>query len=298
MISCSGHRTRNAEAEDSRKVSTVSRIEMPMVPDTLTDPADRADYLLDHFWDSVDFTDRRVLSDSVMIEQGISDFISVMDFCSQEGLEKGIRGLLDKASSASPEAYERITALARRYLWEAESPFRSERLYTPFVKYAISLGGDEAVMAGAILDDIRRNAPGSVAPGFTVTGRDGRDMTLASQLGGECPVALMFYEPDCDHCEEALASLTSNQDIERLIASGQLRFIAVYIGEEYDKWKEHAEGLPKSWNVGIDRKRVIDERELYIVGATPSFYLIGADGRILMKDSGLGHFYRMLLEGY
>ena len=292
MASCSGHKSEQAQSSPSGDASAVKTIRMPDVPASVTDPTERADYLLLHFWDSVDFTDRAAMSDSIMIEQGMSDFISVMDYCSPEGIEEGVGKLLSRASVASPEAYGRVAALAELYLWDSQSPFRSEAFYTPFAEYALTRGGDEKERAEAILDDIARNAPGSVAPDFIVTGTDGHRFSLASLTDEGRPVAVMFYEPDCDHCLEAIASLTSNPDFNRLIENGQLTFLAVYIGNEYEKWSEHAASLPLSWKTGIDRARLIDEKELYKVGSTPSFYIIGSDRRILLKDSGLNHFYQ------
>lgn len=294
FLSCSDKAGKNSGDSVDTAESFSSTVPMPVVPDSLTDPVRRADYLLAHFWDGVDFSDRRVMSDSIMIEQGVSDFISVMEFCSPQGLNDGVTRLLDKASAASQDAYSRMADLARLYLWDPQSPFRSERFYTPFVEYAIARGGAEGIRAEAQLEEIRRNAPGTMAPDFTVVSAAGRNVSLKKETAKGRPVVVMFYEPDCDHCENAIAALKRNRAFGEMVESGQLGFLAVYIGDGFDLWKEHAAGLPSEWTTCIDRGRMIDDGELYVVNSTPSFYLIGSDGRIMLKDEGLQGLYRSL----
>lgn len=162
------------------------------------------------------------------------------------------------------------------------------------MKYAINRGGYDEIKAKARLEEINRNSPGTEAPDFTVTSLDGKSLSLSSIMDKNSLVSLMFYEPDCEHCEQAIASMASNPDLNRLIESGELRFIAVYIGDDYDNWKRHASALPQTWTVCIDLNSEIDEHELYVVMATPSFYLIDNNRRILLKDSNLTQYYNTL----
>lgn len=78
-------------------------------------------------------------------------------------------------------------------------------------------------------------------------------------------------------------------ELGRAIAAGELQMLAVYVGEDRKLWQEHAATLPQEWLVGIDAERVVDRRELYNIGLTPSFYLIDAEGRVQIKDGTLGH---------
>ena len=51
---------------------------LPDVPETLRDPADRADYLALHYWDCFDFADTALLSCPEITEQAFVDFLSVL----------------------------------------------------------------------------------------------------------------------------------------------------------------------------------------------------------------------------
>ncbi len=295
LLSCSGGKDGGNVKEDSMEnAARLSQIAIPEVPDSLTEPGDRADYLLAHFWDSVDFSDSKVLTDSIIMEQGISDFIAIMDFCTQPGLEAGVTKLLDRAYNSSPEAYARVSQLAERYLWEPESPFRSERYYTPFVEYAMSKGGNGAVHAEYRLEEIKRNSPGTVAPDFSVRDRNGRKVSLKEYTRNNPLTILMFYEPDCESCNKVIDALEANEAFIASIAEGGIGFMAVYLGEDETLWRGHAVGLPKEWKVGIDIDQTVDSEDLYVVRATPSFYLIDSSGRIIVKDGTLADLYKTL----
>lgn len=96
---------------------------------------------------------------------------------------------------------------------------------------------------------------------------------------------LMFYEPDCDQCLDAEKRLAESAAFNRLVATGELQMLAVYVGHDRRLWSEHAAKLPASWIVGIDAAMKIDGEDLYHIGATPSFYLIDAEGTVMVKDA-------------
>lgn len=258
-------------------------LEMPSIPAGLTDPQLRADWLNIHFWDRMDWEDTSLSLDTAFMEQSFSNYVSIMPIASDSAMRAGVANLLDAAAAASPEVYDYVMSVADHYLYQADSPFMDERLYRPFMEYALRRNPDDPMAAGR-LDDIARNAPGSTAPPFAVEGRDGRAVSLFDH-GPQTGTVLMFYEPDCDRCLAAINAFAASERLTRAIADGVIRMIAVYIGSDRDAWREHAASLPDSWLVGIDSDGVIDSDELYMVRATPSFYVIAPDNTIILKDA-------------
>ena len=51
---------------------------LPDVPGTLKAPEVRANYLALHYWDRLDFNDNSLIENRDMMEQGFSNFISIM----------------------------------------------------------------------------------------------------------------------------------------------------------------------------------------------------------------------------
>ena len=81
----------------------VEELPLPSVPETLREPAERADFVVAHFWDGMDFTDRRRALDSAFVEQNFANFASVLPYATATGREDGVALLLDAALKAGEE---------------------------------------------------------------------------------------------------------------------------------------------------------------------------------------------------
>lgn len=263
---------------------------LPSLPASLTDPEERADYLAAHFWDALDFSDTIRSLDTAFIEQNFANYSTVLALA--PGRDTAVGNLLGRIRAASPAAYGLFVYVAEKYLYEPDSPVFDEQSYLPFARYAAGQGGDEAVVAQARCEEILKNAPGTVAPDFAFETPGGKRRLLDPKASA--PLLLMFYEPDCDRCRSAMGAIASDPAIAEAISSGMLRFTAVYLGTDRTLWAEHAAQLPQEWTAGIEPTGRVDDDELYIIRATPSFYLIGADGRIILKDARLQEIFAAL----
>lgn len=260
-----------------------TEVKLPTIPAALTEPQQRADWLNIHFWDNMDWNDTSLSLDTAFMEQSFSNYTSVMSLVDENVAAEGVKNLLDAASQAPEGVYDYLMSIAEHYLYQADSPFLDEQLYQPFVEYALRRNPEDLRAAGQ-LDDIKRNAPGSVAPDFSVESRDGDRFSLYNH-SAETATILMFYEPDCDRCLASISALQSSARLAQAIADDAIRMVLVYQGDDVDAWRNHAATLPQQWLVGIDSKNIIDDQELYLVRATPSFYLIAPDNRVMLKDA-------------
>lgn len=259
-----------------------TEVKLPTIPATLTEPQQRADWLNIHFWDNMDWDDTSFSLDTAFMEQSFSNYTSVMSLANEDALNEGVSRLLNAAKKAPEGVYDYLMSIAEHYLYQADSPFLDEHLYRPFVEYALQRNQDD-LRALSQLEDINRNAPGSIAPNFALMGRDGSRLQLYKH-GDETATILMFYEPDCDSCKAAMKVLESSPRLGQAVSEGVIRIVVIYQGDDVDTWRNHAATLPQQWLVGIDSKNIIDDQELYLVRATPSFYLISPDNRVMLKD--------------
>ena len=69
--------------------------------------------------------------------------------------------------------------------------------------------------------------------------------------------------------------------------------LAIYSGENKDLWNNTKENFPRSWTVGYEPGE-IDEKDLYILRALPSFYLIDKNKKIILKDASLNKILQEL----
>ncbi len=272
--------------------SAMTELPVPIIPDSLVTPDERAAYIVCHYWDAMDFTDPVMAGDSALVEQSFSNFIALLPYADPDSRQRAVSTLLDRAANGATDAYNLIMSTAEHYLWDPESPYCSEELYLPFVDYALTRNKEDIIYADR-RDVIMKNCPGSLAPDFKVRDRDGDSISLHNHDAGVTTL-LMFYEPDCDRCHAAIEAMAADPALNNAIAAGTLRLLAVYIGDNTDAWTKHASTLPHTWQVAIDSKSVIDHDVLYTIRATPSFYLIDPADTIILKDSPLAQILSAL----
>lgn len=253
--------------------STARELPLPAVPDSITRPAERADWLIAHFWDAMDFADPAMSGDSATVEQTFANYLSVLPYAADSVRTASIATLLDRG-------FETVMPLADDYLFNPASPMFSETLYLPFVSYAIDRRGEE--WREAQRETAMKNMPGTPAPDIELTLPDGSKASLLDDSGR--PVILMFYEPDCPVCHAALDALRRSPAV-----GTSVRLFAVYLPEASGTkpWKQTAAEYPSTWQIGIDADRRIDSQQSYVVRAIPTFYLIDGDGTVRLKDAQL-----------
>lgn len=135
ICACTG--TSNTETKSSEE-SVVELpphdLPLPTVPDSLTTPEQRADYLLAHFWDAMDFKDAQMMGDTLLVEQTFSNFIELLPYCSNDDAKRHAVDALLIQAAADPESLMMIEATAQKYLEDTDSPFCNPELYEMFVQ--------------------------------------------------------------------------------------------------------------------------------------------------------------------
>lgn len=293
LASACGKSSVSSRVVDSADVadSPVSELPLPQIPANLATPEERADYLALHFWDAMDWQDPSCALDTAFIEQNFANFLSGLPYATYAGLSCAIPAILDKVRSSGTPQIDLFYQTAAKYLYEPDSPMRNEQLFLTFVDWAIANDYD-AERARINRADIMLNRVGSVAADFSFDLRDGGATSLGAARG--TPVLLMFYEPDCNNCKQVEEQLMASRNFHDALRRGDLRFIAVYVGDNRDLWRRHASTLPADWTVGIDAEMTVDNENLYNIPVTPTFYLIDPDGKVLLKDPSLSQLVQVL----
>ncbi|MCC8071782.1 MAG: DUF5106 domain-containing protein [Bacteroidales bacterium] len=250
----------------------------PVIPATLTTPEARASYLVEHFWDNVDFSQIDPDADGPFVEQAWVNFLSVMDIASEASQEEAFDVVLAK-TTPYPSSMALIDELAETYLFSYDSPMRNDLLYIMWADAVDDCqGAGEAMKARAEYNRAVASScwPGSKAPDFVYVDAQGVRHRLSSLQGK--PVLLMFYDPDCDDCQEAMKQLASG-DVKERIASGALTMLAIDIEGEGRQIEPRIEGAIYAT---LADDRTIEE--LYPLRGYPTLYLLTQDLLIEGKE--------------
>ncbi len=274
--------SKTSVAESAVADSDTLGFSLPAVPDTLRSVEERAAYVVEHYWDAMDFTDRRLSLDTAFIEQNFANFISILPVAPEAVADSAVRQLLDR-SAVDPDALALITATAETYLDHPNSPMRDEETYILFLRNIIAsprLSDDEKLRPRHRLEEALKNRPGTPATDFSILLRDGSTSTLSKLLSRADATLLIFYDPDCEHCKQIIGQIA-----EVSFPAG-VQVLAVDAEEDRDLWQQTAATLPAGWEVGFATTPILD-RELYTLPASPTLYVISSEGTVIMKDANV-----------
>ena len=304
FISCGPRTSKKAAAPVTRDFPAVE------IPVMLTEPAERMLWLSNHMWDRFTDTGRAYRCDSLVIngvvkenlEKQMGVFASLLQEIPLSDGQKAVSaffGRLDAFQRAFPQSnmLPQMTALTTQYLYDPNSPVRSEDLYLPFVqKLADSDLIDPDFRAGYAWDAkmCALNQTGSVAADFVFIDLAGRPRTLHSLKAQN--IILIFGNPDCHACKEIMETLENVPEIDDLIVNGSLKVVDIYIDEDIDAWKAKSATYPAKWINGYDPNYVIRGDLIYNVRAVPSVYLLDAQKRVLLKDCPIEKIFPAILN--
>ena len=269
----------------------------PDIPAVYTDPAERQEWFLNHFWDDFFAGDGPCDTGLVLgvrredVEKEMAMYIELLHGLPLEPAQGKMRQLFGKvedkqAADTSSLVYLMMEEIVTHYLYDPNSPVRDEDLYLPYVEgLAESRFTREAARPGYVYQ--RRmcalNPVGSPAPDFRFTDAAGRTHNL---YGIKARTTLLFFSnPGCYACQEIINTLQAVPGMEKMLADGTLAVVNVYIDEDLDAWRAYEPNYPRAWHCGYDAAGLIRSDRLFNVRAIPSLYLLDGGKRILMKDA-------------
>lgn len=275
-----------SSSQASRNVDLSQGLPLPSIPGNLREPQLRADYLVKHWWEQMDWSDDKYALDTLWMEKAFVDYATVLSISTQgDSLQSAVNALFESAS-VNPHAYSLLGSIAEKYLFEPESPVYSEEAYVYFAN--AQLGSDHISPAqrermGWQARMASLNQPGTLANDFIFEDRNGQKQSLQAIISGAQSL-IIFYDPDCDDCHHLISSLAADSALAKNIDDGRCRIVAIADGETEESWRNTANSLPSNWIVGLDITD-IQVNELYYLPTTPTLVLTDASGRIVMKNA-------------
>ncbi len=310
IASCGGGgRSSKADTSAADKYKPFPAIQ---VPDMLTDPSERLDYILVHFWDGLVSPTVSGKCDSTHVAGfSVDDVEKQFGIYSallwQAPLEESVKSVasLFKAVEAverrdtALNVFETITKFADKYFHDPNSPVRNEDFYLPYVQGLAASDVVSPSMKPAYEYDASMcslNKTGTKAADFSFKDINGKIHTL---YGVKADYILLFFSnPGCPNCKEITDMIEQSKDVSEMEDTGRLKVVNIYIDQEIDKWKAFAAEYPKEWVCGYDHNYIIRTDLTYNVRAIPSLYLLDKDKKVLLKDAPQDKVFEMLEKLY
>ncbi|WP_280745270.1 MULTISPECIES: DUF5106 domain-containing protein [unclassified Parabacteroides] len=292
FVNCNGQQSKNTTTpvEDTPQPT----FQMATVPSILTSPEDRADFLVKHYWDHFDFTDTTYIHLPEVTEQAFVDYLDILPLVSYKTAVASINGTLQKAE-ATPRMFTHFIELYEKYLYDPNSPFRSDELYIPVLEYMIASPlVTEKIRPTHLLKVAKRNRVGEKATDFTYTLANGQSGTLYKIKSDYTLV--FFYNPGCHNCKEITEMLMSSLTTSYLISEKRLTILAVYPDEDLQEWKNYLNQVPAEWINSYDKGTLLQNGEIYDLKAIPTIYLLDKEKKVILKDTSFEQLENYLRE--
>lgn len=263
---------------------------LPRIPEKMTDPEERAQYLVMHFWDRFDFNNRNLVQKPEITEQAFVDYINILAYVPKEKTDASLAYTLKKAETDTT-MYLHFTELFEKYFYEPNSPFRNDEYYLSVLQEIMKssiLTSDEKSRYGFQLEMAQKNRVGQKANDFTYTISSGQSLKLYD-LQSEYTL-VMFTDPGCSTCAEATYRLNNSKDVNNALnlnAPGRtmLTIIAIASDSDLAEWSAHLTEIPARWVYAYDKNKDISKKKLYDIKAYPTLYLLDKDKKVILKDT-------------
>lgn len=280
---CNNSKANHAKA--GIPADTITVFTMPVIPTMLRTPELRADYLVRHYWENINFADTNYVHHPEITEQAWVNYIDLMKLVPTQTADNALKELFAQAEKEK-KCYRYLMDMADKYLYDPDSLLHNEELYISVLDALIAspvLNDTEKIRPQARRELAQKNRVGTQVIDFTYTLASGAQGTLHAL---KAPYTLLFINnPGCHTCAENREALKQAPTISHLITQKELKLLSFYPGEELDEWKKHLSDYPSEWLNSYDAQQMVQEKGIYDLKVIPTLYLLDKNKTVLLKDA-------------
>ena len=256
---------------ENKKVPKITEsYPLPSVPSEITDPHERASVICARFWNDAVFPSAPGDSVSPELEQAMANFAAISTMASEpDSVRLGVNEMLKKGG------VDYIMPIAEQYLYNANSPLRSEETFLMFLDAA-----PQWERSAMLRTDILKNRVGTPAADFKFIDSKGNSGSLAEFVKAHGTTLVYFFDSECNVCKDLIPNAQAIADAEGM------EVLAVCPEANAAQFDLITVLFPSDWTIARDLG-AIDSDELYIFPAFPSAYIIAPDLTVIAKDRPL-----------
>ncbi len=253
--------------------------EYPVAPDSIPDLTGKSEWIVEHFWDQMDFK-RKNAVDQNALNDALQVFISPMRWTSDPVVDKALNTLF-KNLEKNPTLTLQFTRAAEEALYGPRAIYWSDPVYLRFIdnmlrdKKIPSARKERFIRHKRLLENSR---VGDYPKPFDYTTPTG---TTARYAPTGVITVIEFGDPECDDCRLAKLKMETDVTFSGLVDKGAVNVLFI-IPDPSEGWQTDMVDFSPKWHAGAS-DTVAD---IYDIRSTPSFYVIGRDGKIIAKNIG------------
>jgi peroxiredoxin len=252
------------------------------------------DFLREHYFDNIDFGDSLLLNSEVFYVTATDYILTYADPPSTENYIAATSFILEKARQNKPVLNYLLTLFMNTF---EGSEWEDVWAYLVTEWYLNQEGCDNDSLQQNLakrLEYVKLLKPGNKAPDISMKDVSGRVASLYSLKNPL--VLLMFWSPDCPHCEAAMPEIKKMYDSYH--KSG-FEIFAVSVTTDKSGWQKAVDQNGLYWiNVCDFKGYQSPELEKYNVHQTPLYFLVDGDKTIRGRPNTSDALQEMLKQWF
>lgn len=250
----------------------------PQAPENLTSLSERANYVVEHFWDKCNL--KSAFSSRDKMAKAFRDYVTYMQFASKDTTIMSINKLI-KEVQKKPKNMLTLTQIAEETLYGDSALFWSDELYLYFTNAVINtkkLSKADKARYEHHTKILTNSMKGSKLPNFEFETPEGKKLQFDSI---NAPAIILFFNDiDCTDCSLAKVRMAADINLNKLIDKGVIKIVSIYPGKSNEEWINEAKNYPKNWVVGA----CDDIYDLFDLRVTPTIYQLDDRHLIMAKN--------------
>lgn len=251
--------------------------EYPTAPEEIESLTDKCNWLMQHFWDQMDFKKKTAVNQSAL-NDAFSVYSFPMQWADKEVVDKATEKMLSLLSK-NPTLQFQFTKAAEEALYGNRAKIWIDEIYIRYIESMLKnkkISDSRKIRYRRQLKQIKNSLTGQTPASFdfeTPTGNPGKFHPIGVFT------IIEFGDPDCDDCRHAKLKMETDMKFSALVDKGLVNVMFI-VPDPVEGWQTKLTNYPSNWVVGASEtvSDILDIRN------SPSFYVIGTDGKILAKN--------------
>ena len=260
---------------------------MPPIPQDLA-PQKQLEWLKDHFFDYMDFTDERMLYTDI-IPKKVLDYIKLYANRNlpRKELEqhyiKGVDRLMSFVSGKNDDIEEVVINHMIKGFQQLEFQDVLTYIVNQYVLESSCVDEDRKASLEKRIEGFDKMAEGRKIPAFSIKTTKGEVVT---EKNASPYRLIMFWASWCPHCLQDMPAIIESLD---KVSRDKIEVVLVSVDSEKSEWEAAIANHPEWWKESCDLKGWNgDMANDFYIYATPTMLLLDKDGVILSKPINSG----------
>lgn len=277
-------------AADAREVVEIDPLfEYPMAPENIETLNGKSNYLMEHFWDAMDFKKKEAV-DQNAVNDAMRVYATPLRWADKQKADASVTKLLDKLSK-NPTLLLQFTKGAEEALYSQRAEIWIDEVYIKFleaVEKNKKIPKERKKRYLEQLTSLSNTLNGARTPDFTFEGRNGSRHTYTPM---STATLIIFGDPKATDWRLARLRLETNVPLMQAVEKGKVNILYIVTKEDKD-WEDTVASYPSNWTVGYAPQ----VGSIFDIRVVPSIYVIDSEGKIMMKNSPLDQSVAAILN--